>query len=328
MTRTAWFATLSLSLIVASTAYSSFPTAEKTKVIIVADVGVDDAAGLFWALDDYDDYSLDVMGVAASFGSHPDPAVTANNARRVLDAAGRSDVPVYVGSRWPLGTTEPHADEVTRKFMGTDGLGGSRGCAADQPESTMSAAEFIVTSARAHPGEITLLSFSPLTDVALASLLEPKLPSLLRRVVAMGGAIDAPGNVTPLAEANFNHDARAARVVVKSFAERLVLVPLDVTEQAIVTEADVRHAPEIFTDAFTTFRGAYCDLLSACEGAPVHDAHVVAYSTNPELYETKTVAIDVAVAQPGDDAHGMVFVDRRPWTDATTPRVTYMGLKL
>ena len=42
--------------------------------------------------------------------------------------------------------------------------------------------------------------------------------------------------------------------------------------------------------------------------------------TNPELYETKTVAIDVAVAQPGDDAHGMVIVDRRSWT---APRVTY-----
>ena len=42
--------------------------------------------------------------------------------------------------------------------------------------------------------------------------------------------------------------------------------------------------------------------------------------TNPELYETKTVAIDVAVAQPGDDAHGMVVVDRRP---TTAPRVTY-----
>ena len=83
----------------------------------------------------------------------------------------------------------------------------------------------------------------------------------------------------------------------------------------------VRHAPEIFTDAFATFRGAYCDLLSACEGAPVHDAHVVAYLTNPKLYETKTVAVDVAVAQPGDDAHGMVVVDRRSWAPA--PRITY-----
>jgi purine nucleosidase len=311
MTRMAWLATLSLSLIAAS-------TAEKTKVIIIADVGVDDAAGLFWALDDYDDYSLEVMGIAASFGSHPDPTVTANNARRVLEAAGRSDVPVFVGSRWPLGTTEPHqVDDVTRRFMGDDGFGGSQECVIDEIASQISAAEFIVTSARAHPGEITLLTFSPLTDVALASLLEPRLPSLLRSIVAMGGALDAPGNVTPLAEANFNHDARAARIVVKSFAETLVLVPLDVTEQAIVTEEDVRHAPEIFTDAFATFRGAYCGLLSACEGAPVHDAHVVAYLTNPNLYETKTVAIDVAVAQPGDDAHGMVVVDRRSWANAS-----------
>ena len=72
----------------------------------------------------------------------------------------------------------------------------------------------------------------------------------------------------------------------------------------------------------TTNRGAYCDLLSACEGAPVHDAHVVAYLTNPEFYETKTVVLDVAVAQPGDDAHGMVVVDRRSYATAPT-RVTY-----
>ena len=76
--------------------------------------------------------------------------------------------------------------------------------------------------------------------------------------------------------------------------------------------------------ALATFRGAYCDLLSACEGAPVHDAHVVAYLTNPSLYETKTIAIDVSVAQPGDDAHGMVVVDRRSWADATNPKVTVL----
>ena len=80
--------------------------------------------------------------------------------------------------------------------------------------------------------------------------------------------------------------------------------------------------PRLRSRIFATFRGAFCDLLSACEGAPIHDAHVVAYLTNPELYETKTVAIDVAVAQPGDDAHGMVVVDRRSWTNAA-PRVTY-----
>ena len=89
-----------------------FPVSVKTKVIIVADVGVDDAAGLFWALDDYDDYSLEVMGIAASFGSHPDPAVTANNARRVLVAAGRSDVGSAAGERRREGRNG--ADECQR----------------------------------------------------------------------------------------------------------------------------------------------------------------------------------------------------------------------
>ena len=130
-----------------------------------------------------------------------------------------------------------------------------------------------------------------------------------------------------LAEANFNHDARAARIVVKSFGGispgKLVLVPLDVTEKAIITEEDVRHAPEIFTAAFATFRGAYCELLGACEGAPVHDAHVVAYLTNPKLYTTKTVAIDVVVG-PGDDTNGMVVVDRRSWAETIAPRVTVL----
>ena len=91
----------------------------------------------------------------------------------------------------------------------------------------------------------------------------------------------------------------------------------------IVTESDVRHAPENFTNAFNTFRGAYCDLLSACEGAPVHDAHVVAYLTNPELYETKTVAIDVVVG-PGDGTNGMIVVDRRSWAETIAPRVTVL----
>ena len=45
--------------------------------------------------------------------------------------------------------------------------------------------------------------------------------------------------------------------------------------------------------------------------------------TNPDLYKTKTVAVDIAVAQPGDVTYGMVVVDSRPWADANAPRVTY-----
>ena len=74
---------------------------------------------------------------------------------------------------------------------GADGFGGEapteeqlETCAADAPG--ISAAEFIATTARARPGEVSVLCFSPMTNVALAVLIEPALPKLLRSLVAMG----------------------------------------------------------------------------------------------------------------------------------------------
>ena len=58
-----------------------------------------------------------------------------------------------------------------------------------------------------------MLCFSALTNVALAVALEPALPRLLKRLVVMGGALYTHGNVSPLAEANFANDARAAQLV-------------------------------------------------------------------------------------------------------------------
>ena len=65
-----------------------------------------------------------------------------------------------------------------------------------------SAAQFIVDSCRARPGEVVILALAPLTNLALALLLEPQLPKLVKRVYIMAGALASAGNVTPLAEAN------------------------------------------------------------------------------------------------------------------------------
>jgi len=187
-------------------------TALRAPVIIVADVGVDDAAALLWAV-----YapSLDVLGVASTFGCHADPEQTAANARKLLEAANRSDIPVYVGSRFPLGESTPLLLDGSR-FHGTNGFGSvTDGCV---PESkavlpSISAVEFIAKTAREYPGIVTLLCFSPLTDIALALLLERSLPFMLKKLVIMGAAVYSPGHASPLAEANFFHDAAAARAI-------------------------------------------------------------------------------------------------------------------
>ena len=122
--------------------------------------------------------------------------------------------------------------------------------------------------------------------------------------------------VSPLAEANFASDARAARLVLKLFASKLTLVPLDVTEAAPLSGEGLMVAKggasaRLFAEAFHTFRTANCEIVGICDGAPVHDAHVVAYALMPELYQVEQHAVDVLVARPGDVSNGACVVDRR-----------------
>ena len=155
---------------------------------------------------------------------------------QVLKTVGAACVPVHVGSRYPVGDWESHADSGVY-IHGADGLGDVPLSKAEAalpgcpyaPDETLSAAEFIVQAARAHPGAV-IVATSPLTNLALAVLLEPALPSLVSQVLVMGGAFVHPGNVSPLAEANFAHDARAAQF--SWMASTLAGIESDETEEA------------------------------------------------------------------------------------------------
>ena len=183
------------------------------QVILVADVGVDDAAGVLLALSRRDE--LEVLGIAATFGCHKHVEVTARNAERLLAAANRSSVPVYRGAPFPFGSTDlMHGDGSY--VHGADGFGNLpddyESCSPAETGG-VSAAEFIAQTARSAPGKVVLVSFSPLTNVALALAIEPRLPTLLRSMVAMGGAVYCAGSTSPLAK--FMHDTHAARIVVQ-----------------------------------------------------------------------------------------------------------------
>ena len=208
---------------------------------------------------------------------------------------------------------------------GEDGLGSF----AEAPEElrlpscdvdeTLSAAEFIAQTARERPG-ITIIVTSPLTNLALAYLLEPRLPELVTRTLVMGGAVRHPGNVSPLAEANFAHDARAARLVVDAFSsddgDRLVIAPLDVTMVGAVDHVHVASeldragvAQRLLANAWRTYVRNYCTVLKECgPKAVLHDAHTVAYLRHPDLYDIETLTLEVTV---GGAANGHSLLDRR-----------------
>ncbi|HRE79582.1 MAG TPA: nucleoside hydrolase [Opitutaceae bacterium] len=106
-----------------------------------------------------------------------------------------------------------------------------------------SAASFIARTVRENPGEVSLWCAGPLTNLALAIHLEPKLPSLVKDVHFMGGAFAPPGGAReflhhPRREFNLRFDAEAARVVFRCRWPQLTCSPIDVS-QTVLASADL-----------------------------------------------------------------------------------------
>ncbi|HUY55468.1 MAG TPA: nucleoside hydrolase [Candidatus Nanopelagicaceae bacterium] len=194
-------------------------------MVVDCDAGVDDALALLYLAGDP---TVELVAVGTVDGNVP-VGVGAQNCLRALDAAGCDAVPVAVGCDRPLLEPSHYAD-----FHGRDGLGESDLPPSTRPLSPESAVDQLIRLARSRPGELTLLAIGPLTNLAVALMLEPELPVLLREIVVMGGAVACPGNHSPWAEFNVAHDPEAAEMVLRAAWNELTLVGLDATSQAIL----------------------------------------------------------------------------------------------
>ena len=175
------------------------------RLLIDTDPGVDDALALLMA---YSDPSVEVVALSLGAGN-VGLGHTFANASCLLDLLG-AQTPIYRGCERPLLRVEPDAAFV----HGRDGFGDTGMRRTLRRAEPVSAAEGIVALARRHPGELTLVALGPLTNVALALRLEPRLPQLFRRCVIMGGAVNGRGNIHRLpVEFNIGFDPEAAEIV-------------------------------------------------------------------------------------------------------------------
>jgi inosine-uridine nucleoside N-ribohydrolase len=216
------------------------------KVIIDTDPGIDDAMCIFAALRSMDTAfrtahpeltPLNVVGLTTVFGNGA-VGTSTTNALRLLDAMGRSDIPVAAGAARPIRGPDP---TFAAFVHGDDGLGNTAQPAPQGQACRQSAAEFLVSQVRAAPGEVAVLALGPLTNVARAVELDPEFAANVQEVIVMGGAYSVSGNVNPAAEANFWNDAVAADRVCTSGCP-LKLLGLDVTQQAFVSGEVMRNA--------------------------------------------------------------------------------------
>lgn len=173
--------------------------------VIDTDPGVDDALALLMALASPQARVLALTVAAGNVGlTH-----TVRNALKLLEVAGR-EVPVHPGAATPLVRAAPDAAFV----HGRDGFGDVGYLPPQRRAETEPAALAILRLSRAHAGELNLLMLGPLTNLALALKLDPTLPARVRRLVVMGGAVRARGNVERLpVEFNVGYDPEAAHIV-------------------------------------------------------------------------------------------------------------------
>jgi purine nucleosidase len=182
---------------------------ETRKIIIDTDPGRDDAVAILLALASPE---LEVVGIVAVAGNVP-LHHTERNARRLVDLAGRSDVPVYAGCERPM----------ARELVTSEHIHGQNGLAGyELPEPTKQlesqhGVDFIIeTVMSSESGTITLCHIGPLTNIGTALVKEPRIAGRIREIVLMGGTRAEAGNITPSAEYNIYVDPEAADILLNS----------------------------------------------------------------------------------------------------------------
>ncbi|AAZ56614.1 nucleoside hydrolase [Thermobifida fusca] len=284
------------------------------RVFVDCDPGIDDALALAYLAADH---RVEIAGVGAVYGNTGVES-TAENAVRLLQLFGRPETPVAVGAARPL-MQQPR---LARHVHGDNGLGGIELPEAAKRPVSESAAELLVRLARSAPGELNVLALGPLTNLAVALALEPRLPELVNRVVVMGGAVRSPGNVTPWAEANVNNDPEAAEAVLGAGFD-LTLVALDVTMRALATESWLEELAALpgeraqYAHRFLAYYVGWYTSFLGQRACPMHDPLAAAVLVDPSLVkESETVPVLVELA--GAHTRGMTIADLRPRREETS----------
>ncbi|WP_306114016.1 MULTISPECIES: nucleoside hydrolase [unclassified Roseovarius] len=291
------------------------------KIIIDTDPGQDDAVAILLALASPEEVEL--LGITCVAGNVP-LSYTTKNARIICELAGKTDVLVYAGCDAPLARKLVTAEHV----HGRTGLDGPDLPDPHMPLAEGHAVDFLIETLRSHPaGSVTLCPIGPLTNIATAFKKAPDIIEKVQEIVLMGGAYFQVGNITPAAEFNIYVDPEAAGIVFAAGVP-IVVMPLDVTHQVLVTRArndairglgtPVGTAVAQMTDFFERYdREKY-----GSDGAPLHDPCVIAYLIRPELFSGRHINVEIETAS--ELTLGMTVADWWRVTDRPA-NATFMG---
>lgn len=286
------FSALTLSAFLSAIPARAAGAAAKTSppshlVIIDTDIGddIDDAFALALALKSPE---LKVLGVTTAFG---DTTMRARIVDRYLKAVGRSDIPVFAG---PATKTD---NAMTQAAYAK----------GDAKTKFGDGAEFILKSARAHPGQVTLIGIGPLFTVEAAIRRDAAAFKKLKRVVIMGGSVyrgyglDKEGKSRPAEpEWNILNDPGGLSALLSSGVPVFVM-PLDSTQVPLKDkerEALFAHGSALTDQLKILYQEWIAGTPNHSPTPTLFDPVAVTYTFRPELCPMKPMHLDV-------DAKGM-----------------------
>lgn len=303
------------------------PAPQRQKIIIDTDIGgdIDDAFAVALALQSPE---FRILGITTASG---DTTMRARLVTRLLTETGRGDIPVAAGIPTDTHTTHGPVDEDRIWGQFRYGL---RTPAQVYPD----AVNFILDQIRRSPGEITLITIGPLTNIGAAIDRDAATFRKLKRVVAMGGSVYLGydqinvKDPQPSAEYNIRADIPAAQKLVKS-GVALYVMPLDSTQIKLeeINRARILTRGTPLTDALALLYLQWSDGGAATP--TLFDPVAVTYALAPELCPMTALRLQVdeqgftRIEQGQPNAQVCLHSDGRKFFDFYIPRVTGPVLK-
>jgi purine nucleosidase len=261
------------------------------RVIIDTDPGQDDAFALLLALASPE---IEVLGVTTVAGN-VSVEQTADNARRIVELAGRGEVKVFAGADRPI----LRAARPVPEIHGATGIDGWDWAPAKTGPEAQHAVDWIVETLLREPsGEVSVIALAPQTNIALALRRAPAIADRIKRIVFMGGGYFEGGNMTPAAEYNIVVDPEAAAIVLGSGVD-VTATPIDCTHSAPAPVGWSAELEAIGSDVgracggMMRFFERYGNRKYGTQSRPLHDAIAVGALLWPELFEGRRCPVDI-----------------------------------
>jgi len=249
---------------------------------------IDDGAALIFLMRNK---LIDIVGAGSVFGNVPihDAAL---NLDRLLTWLGGEHIPLGLGAEKPLVANAAWFESWQSVYGKT--------LSWNLRPATYLATNLIIQTIHAYPGQVSILSLGPMTNLALAIRLEPSIIPLTREVIVMGGSFNV---LNPEPEFNVRCDPEAAQIVFTS-GWNVHILGLDITRRIHFSRRDFASLPD-GNPAVELLRGqapGWIDRMEAMrweqDGCALHDAVAAAYLVDDTIFQTETINVEVELANP------------------------------